>query len=75
MLFISGMATAAVAVHDDLDDVEMDEADEAAAQAADTEEAVDYAPFQSKLHFFALMHFYSGDTQRVLSLTSTTAER
>ena len=74
MLFISDMA-AAVAVHDDLDDVGMDEADEAAAQAADTEEAIDYASFQSKLHFFVWMHFYSGDTLRVPALTSTTAER
>ena len=49
------MAAAAVAVHDDLDGVEMDEAAEAAAQAADTEEAIDYAPFQSKLHFFVWM--------------------
>ena len=55
MLFISDMAAAAVAVHDDLDGVEMDEVAEAAAQAADTEEAIDYASFQSKLHFFVWM--------------------
>ena len=67
-------AAAAVAVHDDLDGVEMDEAVETAAQAADTEEAIDCVSFQSKLHFFARVHFYSGDTLRVLSLTSTTAE-